>query len=204
MATATFRLFRLTVPELVAKVRDVIAKLIANAATYATPNPPLPILTSQVDALDLSYQEALGGDRFKKEQMRLDRAAMMTSMSKLQTYVQLTSGGDPAKIILVADLKRPRTPAGIKPAPANVRAKFGFQSGEIRLLYGGVSGRIFYRVQINPTPGNNAAWADYVQTTKTRVLISGQVSGQEYGIRIATVTADGMGEWSDAVIQKAL
>lgn len=204
MATTTFRLFRLTVPELVAKVREVIAKLTANVATYATPNPTVPTLKAKTDALDLSYQAALGGDRFKKEQMRLDRAALMGSMSTLQTYVQLTSGGDPAKIILVADVKRSRTPVGIKPPPANVRTKFGYVSGEMRLLFGGVSGRIFYRVQINSTPGNSAGWTDFSQITKTRLLLGGLVSGQEYALRIATVTADGMGEWSDPVLQKAL
>lgn len=204
MATATFRLFKLTVPQLVARVREIITKLTANVATYATPDPTTVVLTAKVDALDNSNQEALGGDRFKKEQMRINRRKLMQDMSTLQTYVQLTSQGDPAKIILVADVKRPRTPAGIKPPPSNVRTQFGLVSGQVKLLYGGVQGRIFYRVQVNPTPGNIDGWTDYVQTTKTRVLIDGLVSGQEYAIRIATVTTEGMGAWSDPVIQKAL
>lgn len=204
MATATFKLFRLKVSDLVANVREVITKLIANVAVYATPNPPTATLTTQTDALDESYQAALGRDKYKKAQMRIDRIKLLQSMSILQAYVQMTSGGDATKINLVADIKKSGSPAGIKPGPGNVRTFFGYQIGEIRLLFGGVAGRIFYRVQINPTPANDATWVDYIQTTKTRVIITGLISGNAYGIRIATVTADGMGEYSDVVIQKAL
>jgi hypothetical protein len=204
MATATFKLFGLSVPELIGRVREIITRLTANAAVYATPNPPAATLTSQVDALDDSYQQALSGDRARKLQMRLDRKTLLQSMSLLQAYIQMTSAGDPSLINLVADVKKSGSPAGIKPPPARIRSYFGYVNGEIRFLYGGVKGRIFYRVQMNPTPGNNSGWTDYAQTTKNRVLLQNLVSGQEYAIRAATVTSEGMGEWSDPVIQRAL
>src|SRR5258707_14143497 len=103
MATAIFKLFGLPIPVLIEKVRDVIANLIAIVAVYATPNPTVIILKAQTDALELSYQKAINGGKDKKAQMRLDQQTLMHSMSILQAYIQTTSGGDAAKIILVAD-----------------------------------------------------------------------------------------------------
>lgn len=204
MAIATLKLFGLPVDTLISRSREIIAKMTAAVAVYATPVPTPAAMTTAVDKLDDSNQASLNGDRILKQQMRLDRAALLQKMSLWQAYIQTTSGGDAEKILLVADVKRDPSPVGIKPAPANIRVYFGYEAGEIRLLHGGVKGRIFYRVQVSPTPISPDTWTDYAQTTKTRTLIKSLASGQEYGVRAATVTVDGQGEWSDPVLQKAL
>lgn len=203
MATATFKLSGLTVPQLVGKVRDIIVKMTTHAATYPTPTPTLVVLSGEVDALDTAYQEALANDRIKKAQMRLARKKLLSSMSILLAYVQMTSAGEADKINLVAEVKKNATPVGILNPPANVRTFYGYQPGDIRLVYKGIPGRLFYRAQINDTPGNNSGWKDYLFTTKTRIIVSGLTPGAEYGFRIATVSTGGIGEWSDPVLQKA-
>ncbi|MEO5572258.1 MAG: fibronectin type III domain-containing protein [Bacteroidia bacterium] len=204
MATTTFKLFGLPVDRLITRVREIIGKMTDAVAVYVTPDPTVVVMTAAVDKLDASNQASQNGDRLIKKQRNIDRKVMLQKMSMWQAYIQSTSGGDAAKILLVADVKKGRSPVGIKPAPGKIRLYFGYDAGEIRLVHGGVKGRTFYRVQINAAPLNPATWADYAQTTKVQTLIKGLVSGAEYGIRIATVTVDGQGDWSDTVLQKAL
>ena len=205
MATATFKLFGLPIPAVIEKVRDVIAKLIANAITYATPNPSPIALKAQTDALELSYQKALNGGKDKKAQMRLDRKALLQSMSILQAYIQTTSGGDAAKILLVADLKSPRSPVGILPPPGNVRSTAGALEGSITVRWDGVPGRAIYKLQRNDTPNDDAQWKDLANglTGKTTFTTNSMESGRMYGFRVATVSSEGIGGWSDASYHRA-
>jgi hypothetical protein len=205
MAQATFNLYGLAIPALIQKVRDTVVKLIANVAVYATPNPPAATITTQVDALETSYQEAINGGKDKKEQMYLDKQTLMQSMSTLLAYVQSTSGGDAARIILVADLKDPRSPVGILPPPVNVRGVYGNHEGEVIVRWEGVPKRSIYKLQINTSPNDPAQWRDLDNglTTGKRFVAGGLTSGSMYGFRIATVSTDGIGGWSDAAYQRA-
>jgi hypothetical protein len=112
MATATFKLNGLTIPALIQKVRDTVVKLVANVATYATPNPPAATITTQVDALEDSYQAAINGGKDKKELMYLDKQTLLQSMSTLLAYIQSVSGGDAAKNYSRSRPQRPAQPCG--------------------------------------------------------------------------------------------
>jgi len=205
MATATFKLFGLPIPALIEKVRDVIAKLTANIAVYATPNPTVIVLKAQADALELSYQKAINGGKDKKAQMRLDKEKLLQSMSILLAYVQTTSGGDAAKILLVADLKDPRSPVGLLPPPSNVRSTYGVHEGEITVRWDGVPKRSIYKVQRNDTPNDDTQWRDLPNglTGKIHFSTNSMVSGGMYGFRVATVSSDGIGGWSDPTYHRA-
>lgn len=204
MARAVLNLSRKTVLFIIEKVRTIVTAMTGNAV-YPSPSPTLPTITTQVDDLETKFQAAIDGGKNKKLAVRTAKKTLLSSLSVLIGYIQGASGGDSDRIISAGvDVKKPRTSSGILNPPLNVRTKFGFASGEILLLFGGVAKRHFYLVQINPTPENSNTWVDYINTTKVRVLITGLVTGQNYAIRIATVSADGTGAWSDAVIQKAL
>jgi hypothetical protein len=205
MATATFKLFGLSVPALIQKCRDIHDKIVANVAVYATPNPTMLAIKALIDALEVSYQDAINGGRDKKERMYLDKQTLLQNMSILLAYVQTTSKGDAAKIILVADLRDPRSPVGILPPPSNVRGAYGNLDGEIILRWDGVPKRAIYKVQRNDTPNDNTQWHDLPNglTTNRRLVSTGMTSGNLYGFRIATVSTDGIGGWSDAAYQRA-
>ncbi|MBK5285947.1 MAG: fibronectin type III domain-containing protein [Bacteroidia bacterium] len=205
MATATFKLFGLTIPELIQKVRDIRAKIIINIAVYASPNPSMVQIKLETDALETSYEAAINGGKDKKMQMQLNKQTVMQSMSILQAYVQTTSGGDASKIILVADVKNPRSPVGILPPPGNVRTAYGNLEGEIIIRWAGVPKRSIYKLQKNDTPNDDTQWKDLTNglTSAKRFVAGGMVSGNMYGFRIATVSSDGIGGWSDATYHRA-
>lgn len=205
MATATFRLARKSIPVIIEKVREFIAKLIVNVAAYPTPNPPALTLTAQVDNLENSYQAAIRGGTDKKAMMNLDKQKLLVSMSLEQGYIQTTSGGDPDRILLVCDVKKPGEPAGILPPPQNMRSAYGKHEGEIIVRWKGVPKRTSYKLQINRTPNDDTRWEDVVDglTGKRRFVVSGLVSGANYGFRVATVSSEGIGGWSDPTYHKA-
>ncbi len=204
MARAVLNLSKKTVLFIVEKVRTIVTAMTGNA-TYPTPSPTLPTITTQVDDLETKYQDAIDGGKSKKVMVKTAKKTLMSSLSVLIGYIQGASGGDSDKILSAGvDVQKPRSSSGILNPPQRVRTKFGFMTGEILLLYGGVAKRLFYRIQINPTPGDANGWVDYTYTTKLRVLLTGLTSGREYAIRIATVSADGTGTWSDPVLQRVL
>ncbi len=204
MAQVTFRLSKKSVSDIIERVREILGKLVANIATYATPNPTVITINGHVDDLEVSYQAALAGGTDKKAIMRLDRARVMQDMSILQAYIQTTSGGNADKILLVADVKKNPSPVGILSFPAKLRAVFGLHDGEVILRWGGVSKRLIYKVQVNPTPGDETKWEDLVSTTKNRYVAAGLTSGQMYAFRVATMSVEGLGAWSPPIAHKAL
>jgi hypothetical protein len=204
MAIAVLKLSGKPIPYVSEKVHDVITELTGNA-DFPTPNPTLVAVTAQVDAMDAAFQDAIQGGKDKKALQKLEHKKMLDIMGSLMAYVQNTSLGDEAKILSSGfEVKSPRTPVGILPPPSNVRCGFGFVPGEVLLLWGGVDGRLAYRVQYTPTPADPATWQDYVFTGKTRLIVSGLASSREYAFRIASLSAEGLGDYSPPVIHKAL
>ncbi|MBK5286755.1 MAG: fibronectin type III domain-containing protein, partial [Bacteroidia bacterium] len=170
-----------------------------------TPNPTLLLIKAQVVIMDLAFQNAIQGGKDKKALQKIEHKKMLDMMNSLMAYVQNTSLGDETKILSTGfEVKKQRTPVGILAPPSNVRSSFGFLPGEVLLLWGGVRGRLAYRVQTNDTPGNDANWVDYTFTGKARLVVSGLISSKEYAFRIATLSAEGLGNYCPVVIQKAL
>ncbi len=185
------------------------AKLIQNSmtgnATFPTPIPTLIALTAFIDALALAYENALNGGKVQKALMRIALADLLLALKTMSGYIQGVSTGDETRILSTGfDVKRPRTPVGILLSPANLRSVFGFASGEIILRWAGVKKRLIYKVQMNETPGNEDGWKDYTFTSKIRIIVTGLVSDRMYSFRVATLSADGIGSYSDPISHKAL
>ncbi|MEO5571621.1 MAG: fibronectin type III domain-containing protein [Bacteroidia bacterium] len=158
-----------------------------------------------MDDLETKHEEALTGGSDKKEFMYLARQTMLNSMSSLEGYVQSVSGGDPAKILLIADVKRTGSPVGLLPPPSNVRSVYGKQEGEIIFRWKGVPGRSRYKMQINRTPMDDNRWEDLTDslTGKTNKTVDGLTTGSNYGFRVATFNTAGISGWSDPSFHRA-
>ena len=204
MSIAVLNISRKTIPFIIEKVRLVINNMTGNAA-YTTPVPPLATMTSQTDDLETKFQDAINLGKTQKSLMYIALATLRDSARSLTGYVQSASSGDETLILSAGfDVKRTRVPAGILPPPANLRSVFGNLAGEIILRWAGVPKKLFYRVQINDTPGDNTKWKDFAYTAKNRLVATGLISDKVYEFRIASVSADGLGEWSDITSHKAL
>lgn len=203
MAIAVLKLTGKRVLDVVDKIRIVISMMTGNAA-YTTPVPTLLSLTTQTDELETRYQAAINGGKDKKLLVQLALRALKSSVVTLTGYVQSASEGDEEKILSAGfDVKRPRTPVGILSPPTGVRSAFGNHAGEIIVRFGGVKGKLVYKVQINDTPGDETKWVDYLYTGKNRFVAQGLITDKWYSFRIATLSAQGLGGWSDSTSQKA-
>ncbi len=202
MSQATFKLSN-TVSKLIAQVREIMVKFIANVLVYATPNPSMATLKTLTDNLEASEGAAMKGGTDKTKQMNLDKKLVKDNMAGLLGYTQSTSGGDAAKINLVANVKKQSSPKGLLPAPTDVRSIYGEHEGEILFRWKGVVGKSTYVMQFNDTPGDDTKWKEIGFTGKTNYNASGLVSGKMYSFRIATVSAAGISGWSNVSSHKA-
>jgi hypothetical protein len=204
MATVALNLSGKPVSFILEKARLILIKMTGNVL-FPTPIPTLIVLGGLIDALALAYENAIGGGRVQKSLMRIALNDLMQGLKTMAGYVQSVSAGDETMILSTGfDVKRPRNPAGILPPPINVRAVFGNIPGDIILRYGGVKRRLIYKVQINDTPGDDTKWKDYTYTGKIRIVVPGLVSDKVYAFHVATISAAGLGDYSDIASHKAL
>ena len=204
MAQATLNLNGKPVPYVIEKARFIHGKMTGNAS-FPTPIPTLIALLAFIDALADAYENALNGGKVQKALMRIALKDLMSALKTMLGYVQSVSAGDETMILGSGyDVKRPRVPAGILPPPVNARSVFGNVPGEVILRWGGVPKKLIYKVQINDTPGDDGKWKDYTYTGKVRLVIGSLTSDHVYAFRIATISSDGIGNYSDIAAHKAL
>ena len=204
MATGALNLSNKPVSVVIEKARLIHLRMTGNAA-FTTPIPTLIVLLALIDALSLAYENALNGGIVQKALMRIALKDLMTALKTLLGYVQSVSAGDETMILSSGfDVKRPRTPVGILPPPVNVRAVFGKVPGEIILRWGGVKHKLVYKVQINDTPGDDTKWTDLTYTGKIRIVVPSLITDKMYAFRVATISSDGIGDYSDVAMHKAL
>jgi len=203
MALAVSKLYGKSVEFIIEKVRNYVSKMTANV-NFATPNPPLPEVTTAVDDLETKFQAALDGGKSKKTAVQLQKLKVMGMVSALRAYVQTTTLGDIMKILSSGFDVRGHAIINILDPPSNVRAAYGKVPGQIIVRWGGVKHRTGYKVQMKEdTP--SAAWTDAPDgdTGKVRLEVDGLISGRVYWFRVLTKSTAGYSGPSVAVAHMA-
>ncbi len=113
-------------------------------------------------------------------------------MSALLGYVQTTSGGDPDKINLVANVKREACSLGLLEAPGNLRSNFGQHTGEIIFRWNDVKKHKMYTLQLSDTLGDDTKWTNAGFTGKLSYLSKELESSREYAFRVGTISTTGI------------
>ena len=199
MSIAVLNLSNKRIPIIVAKIRGIIIKLTGNS-NFPLVNPTLSALTTQVDALDTAYQNALNRGKIEKGIMRAAKKLMMSMMSLLTAYIQNASGGD-AVIIQSGgyDVKGPGVAPGILPPPQNVRAEAGNHPGEIIVRNDAVAKRRSYFWQMSANPLDSTSWVNVPngETGKLKLVIGGLTSATFQWFRVFAMSTDGASGPSD-------
>ena len=206
MAQVKLGLRDLSIPELIAKIRQVVIAMTGNA-TYPTPSPTLAALTAAADDLEAKLATA--------EQARLAAEAATavqdTSKTTAETlvtaegnYVQQTSGGDAAKIESAGmEVRDPSTPIGDLPAPTDLNATVGDHDGQIDLHWDHVRGAKSYLIEKSLDPPTAISWSVALVATKSSASVTGLTSGTKYWFRVAAVGAAGNSGWSQPAVKIA-
>lgn len=190
---------------LVERARAIIAALTGNA-DFATPTPTLAEVEAATDAVeeaDNDVQNNGGRQDYLKRDLRVQ--TLRDLLTLLGAYVQVTSGGDPEKILSTGfKLRKAPEPVGPLVAPGALQALANRLVGVIDLRWDQVKGRMFYEAQIcDGDPLVEANWKALINLSNNAYMVTDLESGKAYSFRVRAVGAAGPGPWSDPATEKA-
>lgn len=200
MAKIKLNFGNLSIPEKIARARQMVTALTGNA-DFASPQPPLADVTSTIDDLETAYSDTLVARQEAKtrtsaqnqKEEDFDRA-----ISRLASYVESASSGDETKIKSVGmDVRATATSTEQLDLPAALAATAGDREGEMDLQWDKVAHARSYVIQSSIDPPTSSSWQHQAVSTKSRVTIEGLTSGTKYWFRVAAVGANGQSGWSD-------
>lgn len=190
--------------KLVERARAIVKALTGNA-DFTTPTPTLAAVTAATDALETADAAVLnnGGkqDYLARDQREQELRDLLTLLG---SYVQVTSGGDPEKILSAGyATRKPAEPVGPMAQVGDLQATANKLAGVIDLRWNSVRGRMFYEGQSNIGDINlEADWTALVNQSSNTYQVKGLTSGKAYSFRVRAVGAAGPGPWSDPATEK--
>lgn len=191
----------LSVPEKVARGREIIAALTGNS-DFPTPTPTLAMLTTVTDDLATAFQE----QELAKQQAATKTAAKNEredvfdrTFSQSAAYVESVAG-DNETLVRSAGMAT-RAPAvatsGKASTPMSLNVTNGDADGELDLGWEPVSGAKSYVIEISLDPPTKDSWRHVGVSTKSSWTATGLNSGTRYWFRVAAVGTGGQSGWSD-------
>lgn len=186
---------RLSVPEKIEKARFIVLSMTGNA-NFPSPVPPLGDITAITNALEAAALAAEGGGEDETAIMHEKESYLDRALTNEGMYVEVIANDTPAEaesIILGAGMKSKKVPvhtarefqvANTKiPGQVKMRTKFFPRSSFIWQ----------YRVT------TATAWLTAATTVKATFVLSGLSSAVRYSFRVAVVTKNGQGPWSNVL-----
>lgn len=205
MAKAKLELKKKTDQELLAFAQAHKAAMTGNA-NFTTPIPAAAAYDTAITNFNNALA-ALAAARTAVNQAMTNKETARTALEALTTqrgdYVDLTSGGDEAKIESSGfGVRGPSAPVGELPAPANLSSSYGDNDGEIDLSWNPVRGASSYQIEckINSDAG---VWQHATNANGSSVTVKDLVGGTVYAFRVRANGAAGPGAWSDVNVRRA-
>jgi hypothetical protein len=193
---------QLSVPEKVAKTRQIVAAIESNSSDYKTPSPPLAALTTAADELETAATETQAARQAAKTKTSAQgqkEDSLDKLMSQLAGYVESVAG-DNEELVRRAGMDTRAAPGSgsAQPgAPPALSATRGDHEGEIDCSWDTVAGARSYVIEKSPDPPTATSWAHASVSTKSRSTIGGLTPGTRYWFRVAAVGTAGQSGWSD-------
>ena len=167
---------RLPDEALLARAELVISALAANVALFPFPNPSVGVLRAATDLFRNTMVAAEDGGRSAHQAKRDAKAALKSSLDQAGSYVANVASGN-AQVILAGgyEVKQPRAPLGLFPAPVIISAAKGQYEGTVDLVLERMKGVVCYMIYVTSDDPSqpNARWQYMMSTTRCRNTISG-------------------------------
>jgi len=190
--------------ELLTFTQQHIAAMTGNA-NFTTPNPLAVDFQSLYDDYESALDDSELAQQAAKEKVVLKDTARRSLEAALNTradYVQLTSGGDEAKILSAhLDVRAVAAPIGQIPAPTNLRVTGGDLEGENDLQWDPQHGTESYVGEHATDPAG--PWTQFYVGRKSSCTAEGLTSGGLYYFRVKAKGAAGWSAWSDIAQKRA-
>lgn len=192
------------VAQLLAIARAIVTAMKTNASQFPNINPPLAAVDAQIQDLDAKQQATVTRAKGTIPQRNVSRAAVVTSLEGLRTYVQTQCDANPEQaeaLIAAAGMTVAKRPVRSKPV---LQAKLVPQSGSVELranatlLVGrGVKKHASYNWQYSADGGKT--WTSAASTPLATTIIEGLTPLTTYLFRVSATVAKVVGAWCDAV-----
>lgn len=196
---------RVTPYAILVKARNTATAITGNIH-FTNPVPTPAAVNTACDTLEAAiaaYQENPGPRERSERQQAFDVVKGM--FLDVCGYVQAASNGSLPIIQSAAlEVKKESQPIGQLPAPASLLAAATGFPGNIKLRWGGVTGRSGYNVFIcSGDPDVPANWSHLVFTTRNRFSVEGLSPNKIYYFKVNAVGAAGPSLLSDLASAKA-
>ena len=200
MARVKLNLRNLSVTDKIAKGRQIVTAM-TNNARFATPNPPLPDVTTALDDLEKAFalvQAARSEVTTKTVTQDNAETKVDQTLTQLAGYVESVAGKDDTVITSAGmETKSSASAPTIPTAPQGVSATAGEHDGEINLTWKPVANARSYIIEFSLDPATPASWTHTGVATAANKTIVNLTSGKRYWFRVAAVGAVGQSGWSE-------
>ena len=207
MSLIKFSIRTMSIPEKVARSRQIVAAMTGNTH-FTTPHPAL----SEVTAAIADLESAANAAQVARQEAKARTLAQNTKegefdnlMGRLVAYVESIAAADPQLAVDIGlEIRSPATSSSdTPPAPASLAATDGDFAGQIDLSWDTVAGARSYVVQCSPDPPSDSSWTHACIATRSQVTVENLVSGTRHWFRVAAVGTRGQGAWSNPVMKMA-
>ncbi|HEY0320504.1 MAG TPA: fibronectin type III domain-containing protein [Pyrinomonadaceae bacterium] len=200
MAKVKLNIKGLSIPEKIARARQIIAAMTGNP-NFLSPQPPLVQVASIIDELETAYDAAQAARQEAKARttaLNNKEGTTERTLSQLAGHVESVSGDNDSKIQSAGmDVRSAPTPSGTLPAPEGLNATQGDHDGEIDLAWDKVERARSYVIEQSADPPTATSWSHAAVSTKSQATIEGLQSGTKYWFRVAAVSPQGQSGWSN-------
>jgi len=197
---------RLSVPEKIARARQIIAAVTGNS-NFPTPTPTLAAVTTAIDELETASGDAQAARREARhltgaQTVKEDKLHQL--VTQLGSYVEAVAGDDEAMIMSAGlEMRSAATTDSTAPtAPETLTATTGNHEGEIELSWDTVRGARSYVVE-RATDPQAGPWTQSGVSPRSSLIVEGLESGKRYYFRVAAVTLNGQSPWSNQAVKVA-
>jgi hypothetical protein len=171
-----------------------ILKAMTGNPSFPTPNPPLTAVSGAVSDLQVAETAALTRATGTIATRNEKRAALVTLLEVLRSYVQSVADASPENAISIIEsaglaLRKPTVHA-----PRVFAAKGGTVSGSVKLTAPIGGRRAAYLWQYSTDAGKT--WVDVSPTLQAKATVTGLPAGTSVQFRYRSVIKGGAADWS--------
>ena len=200
MAQIKLNFSRLSIPEKVARARQIVASMTGNAH-FTTPQPTLVAITDAADQLEAAAADVQTTRQQAKAKTTIQNTkedALDKLIAQEAGYVTAVAGGDEAIIQSAAmDVRAAPGASAIPAQPQALGATAGDHDGQMDLSWDPVITATSYVIETSPDPPTGTSWKHLGVSTKSSFTVTNLISGSRVWFRVAAVNAAGQSGWSD-------
>jgi hypothetical protein len=175
--------------------KSVLVSMTDNA-NFPTPQPTLIVVGTAITDYETALANAADGGKTETAIKNQQRAALDATLKQLASYVELVAGDDEAKLLSSGfELTKNPTPAGPLGAAQNFRVEAG-DKGQLKLVC--EANRLARVYKMGHKQVGDTAWTE-VDSTSSRLLLTGLESGKEYVCRVLLVGTSPIRTYSEEV-----